>query len=121
MTFYSLISLLPVFSKLFEKLLLKRIKPSLKENNIVPQHQFGFREQHSTIQQIYCVINIIESSLEERTICSSAFVDISQAFDEVWQTGLLYKIKLALSHNFYVLLKSYLNETYFYVSINENE
>lgn len=68
LTFYRPISLLSVLSKLFEKLLLKRIKPFLKENNIISQHQFGFKEQHSTIQQIHLVINIIEKSLRTQDI-----------------------------------------------------
>lgn len=48
-------------------------------------------------------------------------MDISQAFNKVWHTGLVYKIRLALPYNFYLLLKSYLNERYFYVSTNESE
>lgn len=48
-TSYRPISLLPVLSKVFEKLLVKRIKSELEKNKIIPDHQFGFREQHSTI------------------------------------------------------------------------
>lgn len=45
---FRLISLLPVISKLFEKVLLKHMKPIIEENNLIPFHQFGFREKHST-------------------------------------------------------------------------
>lgn len=44
-----LISLLPTLGKIFGKLLLKRIWPILKENNIIPNIQFGFRTKHSTM------------------------------------------------------------------------
>lgn len=47
---YRPISLLPVMSKIFEKILLTRLKPILLEHEIIPEHQFGFREKHSTIE-----------------------------------------------------------------------
>jgi len=40
---YRPISLLPILLKLFEKLFLTRIKPTLQEKRIIPDHQFGFR------------------------------------------------------------------------------
>jgi hypothetical protein len=48
---YRPISLLPIMPKLFEKLVLKRLTPILDANHIIPQHQFGFRHQHSTLDQ----------------------------------------------------------------------
>jgi hypothetical protein len=44
---YRPISLLPVTSKLSEKLLLKRIRNDLGLSAIIPDHQFGFREGHT--------------------------------------------------------------------------
>jgi len=52
-TSYRPISLLPILSKLFEKLLLKRLKPILDKKQIIPTHQFGFRNKHSTIDQVH--------------------------------------------------------------------
>ena len=52
---YRPISLLPVLSKMIEKLILNRLKPILEAENIIPDHQFGFREKHSTIEQIHRV------------------------------------------------------------------
>jgi hypothetical protein len=47
---YRPISLLPTLSKLFEKMLLQKLKPILHEKNIIPDHQFGFRESHGTVE-----------------------------------------------------------------------
>lgn len=80
---YRPISLLPVMSKLFEKILLKTIKPIIQEKNIIPSHQFGFRNQPSTINQIHRMTNKIEKSLEEKKVCSTIFLDVAQAFDKV--------------------------------------
>ena len=46
---YRPISLLPVISKVFEKLLLKRVKPVIQNAKLIPDHQFGFRQKDSTV------------------------------------------------------------------------
>lgn len=43
---YRPISLLPIVSKVFEKLILK---PLIVDEEIIPVHPFGFRDEHSTI------------------------------------------------------------------------
>jgi hypothetical protein len=48
-TSYRHISLLPILSKLFEKLFLTRLQPLLHEQRIIPDNQFGFRQKHATI------------------------------------------------------------------------
>jgi hypothetical protein len=48
---YRPISLLPILSKVFEKLLLNRLIPFIVHRNLIPNHQFGFRQRHSTIHQ----------------------------------------------------------------------
>ena len=65
-TSYRPISLLPVISKIFERIFLARLKPIIEDKHLIPNHQFGFREQHSTIDQIHRITNVIENSLEEK-------------------------------------------------------
>jgi hypothetical protein len=50
---YRPISLLPIMSKLFEKLLLIRQKSVITKKNLIPDHQFGFRNLHSTLEQVH--------------------------------------------------------------------
>jgi hypothetical protein len=57
--------------------------------------------------------------LESKRHFSAAFIDISQAFDKVRHTGLLYKIKRAFPHPEYTLLKSYLIDRTFQVRCQE--
>jgi hypothetical protein len=52
-TSYTPISLLPKLSKLFEKLLLKRLKHILDEGHIIPTDQFGFRNNPTMIDQVH--------------------------------------------------------------------
>lgn len=75
---YRPILLLSVISKLFEKLLLKRLKPIIEEKKLIPTHQFGFRNRHSTIDQVHRITSIIEKSLEERKVCATLFSDVAQ-------------------------------------------
>ena len=103
---YRPISLLPITGKLFERLFLKRISKEHDLSTLLPSHQFGFRERHSTIHQVHRIVNEIVTSLEEKKYCNTVFLDISQAFDLIWHPGLLYKLKHKLTSNYYLLLKS---------------
>jgi hypothetical protein len=85
------ISLLPMVSKLFEKLLLKRLKIIIEKKDI-PTCQFGFRDKHSTIEQVHGLTDKIENVLEEKKICATIFLDVKQAFDKVWHKGLMTKL-----------------------------
>jgi hypothetical protein len=60
---YRPISLLFTIYKLLEELLLLKIDPLL---DVIPQHQFGFRHSHSTIQQCQRVVHEINKGLENK-------------------------------------------------------
>lgn len=112
---YRPISLLSIVSKLFENLIIKRIKDVVKQTNVIPNHQFGFREKHSTIEQVHRIVNTIHETFEKKQYCSAVFLDITQAFDKVWHEGILHKLKSMLPLNIYILLESYLSGRRFVV------
>ena len=56
---YRPISLQPVFSKIFEKVIYKRLYYHLTSNNILVKEQFSFRCNNSTETAIYTLINNI--------------------------------------------------------------
>lgn len=116
-TSYRPVSLLPVMSKIFEKGFLKRLNPILSEKQLIPDHQFGFRRQHTTIEQVHRITKEIRKAFDEKKYCSAAFLDISQAFDKVWHPGLLYKIKKNFPQKQYEVLKSYLCDRLFQVKL----
>jgi hypothetical protein len=80
---YRPISLLPIVSKVFEKLPLKTLLPVFENNRLIPNHEFGFTQRHSTIKQTHRIVSRINEALENKQYCSAAFLDISQAFDKV--------------------------------------
>jgi hypothetical protein len=116
---YRPISLLPVISKLFERLLLQRIKPIIEQKNLIPNHQFGFRNKHSTVEQVHRIVERIEQALEERKICTAVFLDVAQAFDKVWHEGLEYKLKKLLPKQYSEILISYTRGRIFRVKYEE--
>ena len=86
------ISLLPILSKVFERLFLSRIEPYLIHTSLIPSHQFGFRRGHSTIQQIHRVTNKIATDIDQKRLCIALYLDVAKAFDKVWHDGLLFKL-----------------------------
>jgi hypothetical protein len=51
----------------------------------------------STIEQAHWIVWRINEALEKKQCCSAAILDISQAFEKVWLTGILYKLRQTLS------------------------
>lgn len=49
---YRQIFLLPMDSKVFEKLFSKSLKPILEEDALIPDHQFGIRKKYTTVEYI---------------------------------------------------------------------
>jgi hypothetical protein len=92
-TSYQPISLLPIPS-VFEKLLLKMLRSDV-----------DFSAGHS-IHQTHRVVHEIVKGLEGQQLCTAVFLDDAQAFDKVWHTGLLYKLKTTLPGPYYLLLKT---------------
>jgi len=116
---YRAISLLPVLSKLFEKLLLSSINIIMENHELIPDHQFGFRSKYTTTKQIHRIVKRINNDMEAGRYCSAVFLDVSQAFDKVWHRGLFYKIKKRFLTDLYIIIRSYLLHRTFRVKYEE--
>ena len=109
---YRPISLLPIFGKIFEKIIFNRIYNFLSEENLLNNNQSGFRPSDSCVNQLLSITHEIfeafdcNPTLEVRSV----FLDISKAFDKVWHEGLLYKLKsMGISGELIKLLENYLS------------
>jgi hypothetical protein len=81
------ISLLPILSKLFEKLLFLRLI-IIEKYTLISNHQFGFGLKQIIIEQIYRIMKTISNDMETGKYYTAIFLDVSQAFDKIWHDGL---------------------------------
>ena len=90
---YRPISLLPAISKVFEKVAYIQLYNYLKENELLYQSQYGFRQLHSTELATLELTDKIYMSLDDKKIPLAIFLDLSKAFDTIDHSILMYKLK----------------------------
>ena len=80
---YRPISILPVFSKLFEKVVYKRLINYLDSNNTLFKKQYGFGKNHSTSLALLDLVDKITSAIDEKKYTVGIILDLSKALDTV--------------------------------------
>ena len=83
----------------------------LIENNLLNPNKSGFRPGDSAINQLLSITQTIHSAFDcDHLEVRSVFLDISKAFDRVWNKGFLYKLRrCGISGNLFNLLHSFLS------------
>lgn len=108
-TNYRPISVLPVVSKILEKIINNCLKNYLEKNNLLSDRQYGFRNDRSTDDAVHDLTNHIVTSLDKREKCVAIFLDLAKAFDTVSIPRLCTKLeKLGIRDRQLELFKSYL-------------
>ena len=83
------IAIASVVSKLFEHLILFKLKPLLTTSD----NQFGFKPLHGTDMCTFLLKEVVRSYTTKNTPVYSVFVDASKAFDRVNHVMLFHKLK----------------------------
>lgn len=89
---YRPISLLSVFSKIFEKAIKSRVVSFLNSNNILSPLQHGFREKRNTEGALVSFLEDLSVNIDRGRKTSALFMDMTKAFDRVVHTTLLKKL-----------------------------
>ena len=113
---YRPVSVLPVFSKILERLIYTRLLSFIKEHHILYIYQFGFRSAHSPELALLFLVDKLSDALEKGDYVLGLFLDFSKAFDTVNHNILFQKLEhygirgVALD-----MFKNYLSNRYQYV------
>ena len=92
---YRPVLLLPICSKIFEKVIFNSLFKYLDDNNFLTSNQSDFQPGDSCAHQLLSITHDIYKafdanlSLDVRVV----FLDLPKAFSRVWDDGLMYKLK----------------------------
>ena len=90
---YRPISLLTILSKIFEKLMHRRMTGFIDQFKILNSNQFGFRKNNSTSDAIVEYLNHAYNSLDAKHCLITVYLDFKKAFDTVNHSLLLEKLE----------------------------
>lgn len=91
---YRPIALLPVISKIFEKIICQRMNVFLEKYNVLNVNQHGFRKNRSTITAVFECNHEILNALNKNHCVVAIFMDISKAYNCVLHDILIKKLEL---------------------------
>ena len=115
---YRPISLLPVPSKIFDKVVYLQVYEYFNTNKLFYICQHGFREKHSTENAILEFIDRTMKLLDNDEIPFSVFIDLSKAFDMLDYKILLNKLQFYGFDNISLLwFQNYLTNRQQYVQV----
>ena len=92
-TNYRPISVLPAISKIFEKIIYNRLYDFIEGNNILYEHQYGFRKKYSIEMALAHLSNKLTTGIDANNTTIGIFIDLSKAFDTINHNILLNKIE----------------------------
>lgn len=103
------ITLLPVFSKVLEKVLHAQLMEFFESNEVLPEVQSGFRREYSCLTALTKISDDILRSVDDGKYTVLVLLDFSKAFDTVHHDILLGILEyVGMGHGALLLLKNYL-------------
>ena len=105
------VSLLPVLSKVADRIAMRQLNDYLTLHNRLTRHQSGNRSLHSTETLSLLVTDDIFRAMDSRQITAMVLIDLSKAFDSLCHSTLLSKLQLlGTSEKALLWFKSYLSD-----------
>lgn len=108
---YRPIAMLPILSKIFERIINNNLIKFLEDKNILSKNQYGFRKGISTTDCLHSFSEFIVDKLDNKKKCLTIFLDLQKAFDTVCPRLLVDKLeKLGIRNNQLALFQNYLED-----------
>ena len=108
---YRPISQTSCIGKIAERIVNRRLYWWLETNGIITQTQAGFRRQCRTEDQLFRFTQKVLDGFQKQLQTTAIFIDLQQAYDRVWRTGLFQKMQnLGIKSNIYTWIKSFLSD-----------
>lgn len=119
---YRPISVLPVISKIFEKILHIRLETHLQTINFIYKQQYGFRSKSNTLAATIDLVTKIKSNIDKKNIVVGIFIDLKKAFDTVSHNLLIKKLeRIGVKGNALKMFESYLSNRMQVVKIENTQ
>ena len=117
---YRPISLLPILSKIFERIVHDQTQFYFEENNLFYKLQSGFRKNHSTNFCLSYLNDKVRRGFDTQKFTGMILIDLQKAFDTIDHSILLNKLRaLKFSVETVEWFQSYLSNRKFYISIGQ--
>jgi len=117
---YRPISILPILSKVYERVILNQLVAYIEKNHLFAEYQSGFRKGHSTISTLLKLKDEILSAMKKGEVTLSIMADYSKAFDTVDYHTLIQKLhKIRIGKCTLRTLLSYLSDRKQFVQIHD--
>ena len=116
---YRPISLLPLVSKIIEKVIHNQVESFLSNHSIIYKYQSGFRTKHSTNACLSYLSNKALKGFEDGNLTGMILIDLQKAFDTIDHEILLLKMNyLGFDKSTINWFRSYLADRTFIVNVN---
>lgn len=119
MQYYRPVALVPIFSKIFEKVIYKSLSSFLEKQHVLVKEQNGFRRGKGINHAIFDFLSQVMRAMDKRIPICAIYMDMTKAFDFVNHDILLLKLKhYGVRGNTLNLLRSYLKNRRQYTEVS---
>ena len=112
------ITLLPVFGKVYERLIKRRLNWEIEKRKFLKDVQCGFRKNRSTIDNLVCFQRDATYAIQNQLIMIAVFLDVESAFDYLTHRQILNGIiESGIRGRLLKFVKSYLEDREIHIRV----